>query len=70
MNEAQADDLISVLGQIRDALKDKQVIKEVIQVRAVRPEAVEKLMKFKNYVISNEFWCTLTNDQKEKLHKL
>jgi len=66
MNEAQADDLISVLGQIRDALKDKQVIKEV--ERQVRPAVVDKLMKFKTYVTSNEFWTTLTDEQKEKIN--
>lgn len=65
MNEEQADELLRILCEIRDALKDKQVIKEV--ERVVRPATVERLLTFKNYVTSNDFWITLTKEQKAKL---
>ena len=63
MNEEQASMLIDVLMEIRDLLKPKQEIK--IIERQIRPEIMEKLLKFKNKITSNEFFNTLTEEQKK-----
>lgn len=63
MNEEQSNELISVLKDIRELLKPKQEIvkKEIL----VRPESVEKLKNFKTVITSNEFFNSLTDEQKK-----
>ena len=68
MNEEQSEKLLSLLSEIRDVLKPRQEVK--IVERLIRPEAVENLMKFKSFVISNEFWNTLGEKQRKALMKL
>lgn len=57
-----------ILREIRDLLKPKQ---EIVNIeREVSPKHFEKLVKFKNFITSNEFYNTLTEEQKERVLKL
>lgn len=67
MNEEQGDKLIKVLEDIRDLLKPRQEIVE--KVIEVRPRSVEILRDFKEFVTGNEFYNTLTEEQKKMLTK-
>jgi hypothetical protein len=68
MNDEQTQDFLYLMRDIRDALRDKQVIKEI--VKEIKPERYEQLQRFKDCVISNVFWSSLTKEQREQLIKL
>jgi hypothetical protein len=68
MNDEQTEEFLSIMRGIRDNLRDKQVVKEVI--KEVKPETLVRLQKFKDCVISNGFWNSLTNEQRAILIKL
>ena len=73
MNEEQSDRLLNILDDIKNYMKEKQVIKEVVvEKRFVKkyPLSVERLIKFKELIISNDFFNSLTNEQKDKIIKL
>lgn len=56
MNEEQAEKLLDVLCRIETAILANRPVTNI--------EAFEKLKKFKQAIISNEFFNTLTEEQK------
>ena len=68
MNEEQADKLIDVLIDIRELMKPKQEIKIIEKI--IRPASVEKLMKFKDEITSDEFFSTLNKEQQQFVLKI
>lgn len=69
MNESQADELIQTLREMRDLMKPQEVIiKELI--RDIRPESTRKLLELNDLIKSNDFWNSLTREQRDKILEL
>jgi len=77
MNEEQSEELIKVLIDVKEELKNivkvlkpKQEIKTEIVKKHLLSMQEQRLIRFKNYVTSNNFYNTLTEKQKEELLNL
>ena len=57
-----------ILKEIKDLLKPKQEIK--IIEKKVFPKDFERLREFKEFITSNDFFNSLTEEQKHKITKI